>query len=289
MPSRRSPVWLIGRGIAILLISGLAGATLVRLAPGFGVDERSLDARFSAPTLASIARANERERNPLTFYLGFLEGLFHGDLGRSAVFGQPVGPLIRERAPTTIRTVLEGLILGWCAALVLATAAAVSRRAVVLAVAMAFSGSLLSIPSALLATVCLLLQLSPGTAIAAVVFPRAFPHAYEQVRAALAAPYVLMARARGLARTRVFLFHVIPAALPPLVALVGVSVTLAFGASIPIEALADSPGLGQMAWRAALGRDLPVLVSVTLLLTVIAVSSNVAADLIIMHLQRRTA
>jgi PRTRC genetic system protein E len=27
--------------------------------------------------------------------------------------------LIRERAPTTIRTVLEGLILGWCAALVL--------------------------------------------------------------------------------------------------------------------------------------------------------------------------
>ena len=65
----------------------------------------------------------------------------------------------------------------------------------------------------------------------------------------------------------------------PLVALAGVSVTLAFGASIPIEALADSPGIGQLAWRAALGRDLPVLVTVTLLLTVVTVFANIIADI----------
>ena len=29
---------MVGRGILILLISGLLGATLVRVAPGFGVD-----------------------------------------------------------------------------------------------------------------------------------------------------------------------------------------------------------------------------------------------------------
>jgi peptide/nickel transport system permease protein len=65
----------------------------------------------------------------------------------------------------------------------------------------------------------------------------------------------------------------------PLVALAGVSVTLAFGASIPIEALSDSPGIGQLAWRAALGRDLPVLVTVTLLLTVVTVVANIIADI----------
>jgi peptide/nickel transport system permease protein len=67
--------------------------------------------------------------------------------------------------------------------------------------------------------------------------------------------------------------------LMPLVALAGVSVTLAFGASIPIEALADSPGIGQLAWRAALGRDLPVLVTVTLMLTVVTVFANIIADI----------
>lgn len=78
---------------------------------------------------------------------------------------------------------------------------------------------------------------------------------------------------------RLLLFYVGPPALMPLVALAGVSVTLAFGASIPIEALSDSPGMGQLAWRAALGRDIPVLVSLTLLLTAVTVFANVMADI----------
>jgi ABC-type dipeptide/oligopeptide/nickel transport system permease component len=137
---------------------------------------------------------------------------------------------------------------------------------------MAVSSLLLSIPSAVLAAVSLLLRLSPAIAIAAVIFPRIFPNAYELLCASLNAPHVVTARARGLPAMRVFLFYVVPPALMPLVALGGISVTLAFGASIPVEALADSPGVGQLAWQAARGRDLPVLVSVTLLLTAITVA-----------------
>ena len=96
-----------------------------------------------------------------------------------------------------------------------------------------------------------------------------------------------MARARGVAEMRLFFFHIAPAALVPLVALAGVSITLAFGASIPIEALADSPGIGQLAWRAALERDLPVLVSVTLLFTGVTILVNVLADLVLARLGRR--
>jgi peptide/nickel transport system permease protein len=132
-------------------------------------------------------------------------------------------------------------------------------------------------------------RLSPAIAIGAVVFPRIFPNVYEQLRASLAAPHVVTARARGLPTARLFLFHVLPSALMPLIALGGVSVTLAFGASIPVEALADSPGLGQLAWQAALGRDLAVLVSLTLLLTAITVSANVIADLVLVRLERHAA
>lgn len=265
------------------------GAALVRLAPGFGIDERALDPRLSARSLEAIERERAAERNPLTFYGRFLVGMLRGDAGRSVVFAQPVGRLISERAPETIQTVLAGLAYGWSAALLLAAAATLSRRVATLLAAMAVSGLLLSIPSAVLATVCLLLRLSPAIAVAAVVFPRIFPNAYEQLRASLTAPHVLMARARGLPAARLFIFHVVPSALLPLVALAGVSVTLAFGASIPVEALADSPGIGQLAWQAALGRDLPVLVSVTLLLTAITVAANVVADLVLARLGRHTA
>jgi peptide/nickel transport system permease protein len=287
--TRRSPAWILCRGALILLIAGLGGTTLVRLAPGLGIDERALDPRLSAHSLETIEHEHAAERNPLTFYVRFLGGILRGDAGRSVVFARPVGPLIRERASRTFRTVMAGLGYGWSAAVLLATAAIVRRRLGAFLIAMAVSGSLLSIPSAVLATVCLLFRLSPAIAIAAVIFPRIFPNAYELLRASLAAPHVVTARGRGLSAARLFLFHVAPSALMPLVALGGVSVTLAFGASIPVEALADSPGIGQLAWQAALGRDLPVLVSVTLLLTAITVFANVLADLVLARLGRHTA
>ncbi len=277
--SKRSPAWIVCRGIGILTLSGLGAASLVRLAPGFGIAEQALDPRLSAQTRAALERRNVGERNPLVYYAHFLAGLFHGDAGRSIVFGQPVQKLIRDRAGTTIFAVAAGLSGGWLAAVLLGLAVALSRNATAILPAFALSGSLLSMPSAVLATVCLLLGLTPAIAIAAVVFPRVFPHAYEQLRTSLAAPHVLMGRASGISGTRLLLFYVGPSTLMPLVALAGVSVTLAFGASIPIEALSDSPGIGQLAWRAALGRDLPVLVTVTLLLTVVTVLANIIADI----------
>jgi peptide/nickel transport system permease protein len=277
------------RSLAILVISGFCGAALVRLAPGFGADERMLDPRFSAGTRENIERHTAGDGGPVRFYVRYLGGIIRGNAGYSVVFGAPVSELIRERAATTIEEVVGGLSLGWGAALVFAGLTAWSGRAPAVLTGMTVSGGLLSIPSAVLATLCLLLHLSAAFAIAAVVFPRVFPHAYEQFRAGSAAAHVVMARARGVRGPRLFLFHVVPPSLMPLVALAGVSVALAWGASIPIEALADVPGIGQLAWRAALGRDLPVLVSITLLLTLITVAANTVAALVVDRLGGRAA
>jgi peptide/nickel transport system permease protein len=57
------------------------------------------------------------------------------------------------------------------------------------------------------------------------------------------------------------------------------TVPRAFGAAIPIEALCDSPGLGQLAWQAALNRDLPLIVNVTLIVSLVMFAANWLADL----------
>jgi len=54
---------------------------------------------------------------------------------------------------------------------------------------------------------------------------------------------------------------------------------IAFGAAIPIEALCDSPGLGQLAWHAALSRDLPLIVTVTFVVSLVMLAANSLADL----------
>jgi ABC-type dipeptide/oligopeptide/nickel transport system permease component len=269
---------ILVRSVLVLLISGILGATLVRIAPGFDTDERFLDPRFSRATLEALRRERD-PAGPFGYYCKFLTGLARGDGGHSIVFGQPVGVLIRHRVPVTLRTVGWGLALGWTAGLMFAIGAAMIEWSPPCIAATAISTFLLCIPSALLATACMIFRLPPAAAITAVIFPRVFAFCFAQMRAMKAKPHVLMARARGTPASRVLVFHVVPATLWPTIALLAVSAPLAFAAAIPVEALADSPGLGQLAWKAALGRDLQVLVCITMLFTAATVIANAGADL----------
>jgi peptide/nickel transport system permease protein len=68
-------------------------------------------------------------------------------------------------------------------------------------------------------------------------------------------------------------------AAPSIIALAGVCLSVAFGAAIPAEVICDSPGLGQLAWQAALKRDMPLLVDITILVSVLAGVSGLASEL----------
>jgi len=82
----------------------------------------------------------------------------------------------------------------------------------------------------------------------------------------------------GIPRRPVLGLHATAPVLPDLLALAGVSVSMAVGAMIPAEALCDSPGVGHLLWQAALSRDVPVLVNVTLLITAVTAGANLLAD-----------
>ncbi len=69
------------------------------------------------------------------------------------------------------------------------------------------------------------------------------------------------------AATAIAARYVLGTAAPQLIALLGVALVLAFGSSIPIEALCDVPGLGALALQAAISRDMPLLCGMALLIT----------------------
>jgi len=99
----------------------------------------------------------------------------------------------------------------------------------------------------------------------------------------------VQAKANGSRAARILLRHVMPVLAPELLALAGISVSLAFSAAIPLEAVCDVAGLGQLAWQAALGRDLPVLVTLTLLLALVTRLANSAADVASFAFRREAA
>jgi peptide/nickel transport system permease protein len=267
------------RVLIVLGIGGFLGATLVRLAPGFGVDEEELDSRLNQESLAAVRQSHAADENLARYYVHYLSQLARGDLGFSQTLHQPVRQLLAERLPETLKSVGLGLLLGWTAGLALAMAAVMSRTGIADLAASLLASVLLCVPAAVLAILFVIAQAPGRLVVGLIVFPKIFYYARNLLAQSASLPHVLTARAKGLGELRVLLRHIVPVAAPQLLALAGISVSLAFAAAIPVEVLCDLPGIGQLAWKAAMGRDLELLVNLTMIVTLVTLLANSAADL----------
>jgi peptide/nickel transport system permease protein len=271
------------RILLTVLLGGLLGATLVRMGPGFGVDERELDSRLSVSSQQAIRAERARDNNIAVFYLRYLAGFARGDFGFSRSLNRPVSQLLAERLPLTLVSLGVGVAGGVSIGLALALLTVWWRAPGADVVPALLSGLCFAAPAAVIALVFLWLGPWIGAAarwaIALVVFPHVYRYAKNQLVATSQAPHVVAAQAKGLSSWRVLWAHIFIPAAPQLAALAGISVSLAFGASIPIEVICDSPGVGQLAWRAALDRDLPLLVTITVLVALLTLVVNSLADL----------
>lgn len=266
--------------IATVLVGGFLATALVRLAPGFDVDEAQLDPHLNAESVRALHEVRLEQHNIFRFYLHSLERAAHGDLGTSISLGQPVSVLLRERAPLTLRLVGIGLLLSWVAAMTLALSAAWLRLSSYDTLTTLVSGTFLCIPAAVLALLSVLWNVPGALAIGLIVFPRVYRYARNLLAKGYSLPHIVTARAKGLSELRILLCHVVPVAGPQLLAVAGVSVSIAVGAAIPVEALCGLAGVGQLAWQAALARDLPLLMNLTILVTLVTLLANSGADVI---------
>jgi peptide/nickel transport system permease protein len=266
--------------VATVLLGGLLSATLVRLAPGFDVDEQQLDPRLNTDSVRVLRETRLEQRNILRFYFHSLQRAAHGDLGTSLSLGQPVSHLLRERAPLTLRLVGIGLLLSWAVALALALSAAWLRVSAYDALTTVISGTFLCIPAAVLALLSVLWNVPGALAVALIVFPRVYRYTRNLLTKAQALPHIITARAKGLTELRILFWHVVPVVGPQLLAVAGVSVSIGIGAAIPVEALCGLAGVGQLAWQAALARDLPLLMNLSILVTLVTLLANSGADVI---------
>jgi peptide/nickel transport system permease protein len=265
---------------ALAVVGALLCATMVRFAPGYGVDERDLDFRLSQSSRDAIRNEHELGGGLFHYYGSYIAGLIHGNLGTSAFLQRPVAGLLKERAPLTARAVLLGLATAWMAASLLSLLTIRWRSWALEYSATAATGLLIALPTAVVALLCLYLRAPIFLGIAIILVPKIFRYQHNILAQANAQPFVLAARARGVSSNRILFRHVIPVAWHPLVALLGISASMALGAAIPLEALSDSPGMGQLAWQAALNRDLPLLTSITLFVTLLTVGVNFLAGML---------
>jgi peptide/nickel transport system permease protein len=266
------------RLLAIMLTASFLGAVLLRVAPGFSSDERELSSGLSSESIQAIRQEHLADSNIARFYAHYLGSLLHGDLGRSQSLNQPVNTLLRERLPATLRSLGIALLVGWITGLALAVGATTLAPRLFAPVSEGLSGVFISTPAAALALIFVLLRLPPAAAAALLVFPKVYRYSRNLLDRSYELPHVLTAHAKGAGRWRILVWHVTPTAWPQLIALLGVSVSIAIGVLLPVEVICDVPGVGQLAWQAAQSRDLPLLVNLTVIVTFLTVCATTLSD-----------
>ena len=267
------------RALLIVLLAAVFSALLARYSPGALVDERELNPRLSEDSLRHI-RAEQAAQHSLGRNLAlYLQGIGKGDLGYSTSNSAPVAALIRDRAPATLREIGYGLAAAWLAGFAFAIPGIRRKGTGVYHAASAIlAGILLSLPVALIAYLSVEAGAPLAIVMALALAPRVFRFTRNFLEQAYRAPDIETARANGVGEWRIFRAHVLPAASPQLFSFAAISITMAIGAAIPVETICDAPGLGRLAWQAALARDLPLLVNLTMLIALVTTAATGLAE-----------
>ncbi|MFY7068286.1 ABC transporter permease [Nocardiopsis changdeensis] len=131
---------------------------------------------------------------------------------------------------------------------------------------------------------------NPGAWFTAMLLPwitLAFLHAAQyarQTRAGmlevLGEDYIRTARAKGLSERKVIFKHALRPALTPILTIFGLDLGLVLGGAILTEKVFSLKGVGAYAIDAIIGKDLPVVLGVTLLGAVFIVVCNLIVDLL---------
>jgi len=265
------------RTLAIVVLVVIGSTILVRFAPGYLSDAREMDARYADSVRTELSA--EAARSGSLPHLLFVElcGWIHGDGGISREYGVPVSELILPRLAVTGGLLLRSIVVAWALALCASLLSSAARRPLLLWQAPA--ALLLAVPTAAMATLCLLAGYGgPVLVMALLLAARDFKFLHHVLRKAWLDPHLLQARAQGVRLHRLVLGYILPSIGPQLAALASLSVVTALSALVPVEVIFNVPGLGELAWNAALNRDLPVLLSATIVMALAVTAAGMASD-----------
>ena len=308
--------WLarrVGQALVTFALSITLLFVLMRLAPGDPIQRLEGNRPMSPQEVARLRERFGVDQPLWRQYRTFLGSVARGDLGTSIEYNRPVTAMLRERLPATVllggTVILVNFTLGiWLGVrqarrrgsredrlLTVASLAGHAMPSFWLALVLAWlvGVRLRWLPSAGLSNPLLgpdaALSARAGDVAAHLVLPAltlvlvTLAGTMRFQRAAmlevLRLPYIVTARAKGVAERQVTWRHAWRNALFPMVTLFGLWLPLLVTGSVFVEAVFAWPGLGSLAASAAGNRDYPLLMGVAVLAGALLIGSSVATDL----------
>lgn len=231
-------------------------------------------------------------------YWRYLAGLFQGDMGRSYVQRAEVASLIGARLPASLLLMVSAIVTELIIGLTIGVVAALRRNRPADHSLMIFSFVAISAPQFVIGILLLyvfavqlgwfpiggygtfshlvLPSITLGL-LGAGWYSRMMRSSMIEV---LNQDLVRTARAKGLSKLRIITRHVMPNAILPIIAMIGIDIGLFMSGIVVVESVFGWPGIGQLAWQAIQRIDIPVIMGVTMVSATAIVLGNLLADLV---------
>jgi peptide/nickel transport system permease protein len=277
MKSAVSLLKRLARTVLIVCLVVVGSTALIRFAPGYLSDAREMDARYGDAARAELSAEAGRSNSMRQMLSTEMSAWTNGSLGLSRQYDVPVLELVLPRLAVTGGLMLRAIVFAWTLALCASLLSSGRRNPSLLWQAPA--ALLLAVPTAAMATICLLAGSGgPVLVMTLLLAARDFKFLDRLLRKAWLDPHLLQARAQGLTTLRLVRAHILPSIASQLFALATLSIVTALSALVPVEVIFSVPGLGQLAWNAAMNRDLPVLLAVTMIMAIAVTFAGMASD-----------
>ncbi|MGR3756079.1 MAG: ABC transporter permease [Tranquillimonas sp.] len=230
-------------------------------------------------------------------YFRYLGNLLQGDLGRSYLQRAEVSELVASRLPASLLLMVSAIATELVFGLTIGVIAALRRNRMADHSLMIFSFVSISAPQFVIGILLLYVfavklgwfPIGGYGTFAHLVLPSVtlgFLGAgwYSRMMRSsmidvLGQDFVRTARAKGLARGRIIARHVVPNAILPIIAMIGIDIGLFMSGIVVVESVFGWPGIGQLAWQAIQRVDIPVIMGVTIVSATAIVLGNLLADL----------
>ncbi len=311
--------------VLVLFLMTIVSFVVIQLPPGDFLTSYivRLQQNGQAADQAAVAalRAQYGLDRPLSVqYFKWMWGLLHGNLGMSFERNQPVADLIGERLPLTIEISLASLFLAYVIAIPIGIYSATHQYSVGDYAFTVFGFIGLATPSFLLALILMYVfyknfgvtigglfsaeyKLAPWSLAKVADMMKHLPIAIlivafgstayliRVMRATLldelGKPYVMTARAKGLAERKLLFKYPVRVAINPIISTVGWTLPDIVSGSTITAIVLDIPATGPLFLQALRSQDMFLAGSFTLFLTVMTVIGMFLSDLLLAYVDPR--
>lgn len=290
--------------LATLLLASIAIFLLIHLLPG------SPAVLIAGPDATpEVVKQIERELGldkPLPVsYLYWVSGLLRGELGQSYISRAPISSLIRSRVFNSLELMLVAIVFATVIGFTLGGLAALTKSNRLQLALAGINAFMISIPPFVTGLVLILILsvtfrmlptggqaqdtgnvwemfkhvLMPAMTLAIPTAAVIARFLQTSLRHTLREDYIRTAIAKGLSPKRVVLRHAMPAALAPVVTIVGIQMGQLLGGAVIVESVFAWPGLARLLIDAVLSHDYLLVQNVLLLSVIVFMIMQITTDI----------